>query len=108
MIKGLENLSYEERLKELGLSSLEKAQVGPHHSIPVLKGRLQRGQRLSLHKKPDGEDKGQWVQVVLERFHLHRRKDFFTVRTIIHWNNLPRGMAETPFLEVSRCNWTGC
>ncbi|KAK4829087.1 LOW QUALITY PROTEIN: hypothetical protein QYF61_002038 [Mycteria americana] len=46
MLKGLENLPYKERLKEL-----------------VLKGQLQRGQRCSLHKEPHGEDKGQRVQV---------------------------------------------
>ena len=40
MIKGLENLPYEERLK---------AQGEPHHRISVLKGQLQRGQRLPLH-----------------------------------------------------------
>ena len=40
MIKGLENLPYEERLKELGLFSLEKAQG--HLSITELKGWLQR------------------------------------------------------------------
>ena len=80
MIKGLENLPYEERLKELGLFSLgeEKAQGGPHHSIPVLKGWLQRGRRLSLHKEPHGEDKGQRVQVAPgERFHLDTRQILF-------------------------------
>jgi len=52
MIKRLENL-------------LEESQGRPHHSIPALKGQLQRGQRLSLHKEPHGEDKGQRVPVAL-------------------------------------------
>ncbi|KAK4832350.1 hypothetical protein QYF61_021879 [Mycteria americana] len=35
-----------------------------------------------------------------ERFHLDRRKKFFTVRTINHWNNLLRDVVESPSLEV--------
>lgn len=40
MIKGLENLSCEERLREFGLFSSEKASGGPHCNLPVLERSL--------------------------------------------------------------------
>lgn len=59
MIKRLESLPDEGRLKELGLPSLEKRQLrGPSQSISALKEQLQGGQKLSLDKEPWGEDGG--------------------------------------------------
>lgn len=52
MFKGLENVPSEERLQELDLSSLEKAQRGHHHVINLYKVWLQSGQRLYVHKEP--------------------------------------------------------
>jgi len=51
MIKRLENLPREERLKELGLLSLEQRKLkGVLVTIfPHLKGSYKRGQRLCLH-----------------------------------------------------------
>jgi len=50
---------------------------GPHHSIPVLKGELQREWRLFLHKEPPREDKRQRVQFHQERFHVNIRQKLF-------------------------------
>lgn len=43
MIRGLEDLSYEEKLRELGLFILEKALGRPHCGLLVLEGSLQAG-----------------------------------------------------------------
>ncbi|GAB0181473.1 mitochondrial enolase superfamily member 1 [Grus japonensis] len=55
MIKGLEHLSYEERLRELGLFSLEKTERDLTNAYKYLKGRCQE-------EGAQQQDKGQWAQ----------------------------------------------
>ncbi|GAB0208737.1 hypothetical protein GRJ2_003339400 [Grus japonensis] len=97
MIRGLEHLSYEERLRELGLFSLEKRRL--------------RGDLLNAVKSM-GPDSFQWRPVTgqeamgkrhkLEhrKFHLNMRKNFFTLRVTEHWTRLPRELVESPSLEI--------
>jgi len=44
--------------------------------------------------------RGSRYKLYLEKFHPDIRKKFFTVRTTIHWNNLPRDTVKSPSLEV--------
>jgi len=49
MIRGLEDLSYEDRLRELGVQPGEEKAVGcPHCSLSVPKGSLQTGGEPTL------------------------------------------------------------
>jgi len=34
------------------------------------------------------------------KFHLNVRKNFFTLRVREHWNRFPRGVVESPSLEI--------
>ncbi|KAK4812755.1 hypothetical protein QYF61_018304 [Mycteria americana] len=79
LVKGLEQKSYEERLRELGLFSLEKRRL--------------RGDLLALYNCLKGGCRE-------GRFRLDIRKFFFTERVIKHWNRLPREVVESPSLEV--------
>jgi len=101
MMRGLEHLSYEERLRELGLFSLEKRRLRGHHrnaSKYVQGGCQEDGARL-FSVVPRDKTRGSGHKLKQRKLQLNMRKNF-PLRVTEHWNRLPREVVESPSLEI--------
>jgi len=108
-VQRMECLSYEDRVRELGLFRLEKRRFQEDLIVAF--------QYLQWIYKKDGNrlfisaccnrTRGNGFKLKEGRFRLDIGKTFFTMRVVKHWNGLPREVLDAPSLETFKVRLDG-
>jgi len=102
MMRELEHLCYKERLRELGLFSLEKRRLRGDlvNANKYLQGGCQEDGARLFSVVPSDRTRSNGHKLKQKKFRLNMRKNFFPLRVTEPRPRLPREVLESPSLEI--------
>jgi len=109
MIRGLEHLCYEERLRGLGLFSLEKRKLHGdlRGAFQYWKGAYKKAGEGLLTRACSDRTRGNSFKLKEGRFRLDMRKKFFIMWVARPWHRLPTEAVDVPSLEAFKTRLDG-
>ena len=108
MIRGMEHLSCEERVRELALLRLEERRLWGDliAAFQYLKGAYKKDGGRLFTKACSDRTMGNGFKLKEGRGRLNISGNFFMTR-VRHWNRLPRDVVDAPSLEVFKVRLDG-
>jgi len=102
-------MSYEDRLREFWLFSLEKRKLWGDliAALQYLKGAYRKDGEGLFTRMCSDRARGNGCKLKEGRFRLDMMKKFFTMRVMKHWNRLPREAVAALSLEVFKARLDG-
>jgi len=109
MIRVLESLPYEDRLRELRLFSLEKRRLWRHFiaALQYLKGAYKKDVEGVFIRECSDRMRDSGFKLKECRFRLDIGKKFLTMRVVRHWHRFPEKLRMSHPWKHSTSGWAG-